>query len=74
MECSVQELLHYYHHLATTFMLVEVNKSWNAAHNISIFVHDNDSCCSQGSLGLNKPIEVHEHIVTYAAAKSTIAF
>jgi hypothetical protein len=53
-------------------MFIEHAETSNTFHNIALFVHDNNSCCSKTRIYLNKCIKIHENIITNAGQRNSI--
>merc|ERR1712113_325886 len=47
--------------LSTTLVLVKVHQPGNTQNDISLFVHHDQSSCSQSSFGFYKSIEICQH-------------
>ncbi len=55
--------------LTTGLMLVEFNEPSYCLNDISLLIHDNQSCGPQTSLSSHESVKVHWNIVTYAVTE-----
>lgn len=51
--------------LSARLVLVEHNETSDSFHNVSRFVHHDDSCCTQGCLACDQTVEVHYGCVAH---------